>query len=392
MRLPFSPRATAFCAAITMAIPIALLASAASAQAPSSIPGLVDSAALDSPVVASGTLFRADGSLAPAGTMVRLSVWPSPEALAEMEIGESVKISPVGYAVTDPAGGFQLRVSNSTLVSQYASAKTGRAEYEVSAFIDGSPAIFNLSGDGVATAISPARAATPANADARNIKLKPLPGDSKATPAVDSDGQTSFEKACTGTLISNYSPWVTVLQGFAPSGVKMTAGYSTGASSTLGIGTSLSGSSGSFSASGTSSVSSDASIGFAAVTGPAGKHWKTQFRYSKFKYYCYDQNPSTTYQARPVDFIGGTQALDATAPSATYCSTYNAGDSFTKNSSTATTFSGGVDISDSIGIDLSARTGYSSTAKLRFDFTATRQLCGTSGFPPGNAGRLVAKP
>jgi hypothetical protein len=392
MRLPFSPRATALSAAITMAIPIAFLASAASAQAPPFIPGLIDSAALDSSVVASGTLFREDGSLAPAGTLVRMSVWPSPEVLAEMEIGESVKISPVGYAVTDAAGGFQLRVSNGALVSRYVSAKTGRAEFEISAVIDGTPAIFNLSSDRAAVASSNTRAATPANADARNIELKPLPGGSKATSAVDSDGQKSLEKACTGTLISNYSPWVTVLQGFAPSGVKMTAGYSTGASSTLGVGTSLSGSSGSFSASGTSTISSDASIGFAAVTVPAGKHWKTQFRYSKFMYYCYEQNPSTTYQTRPVDFIGGTQALNATAPSATYCSTYNAGDHFTKNDSTATTFSGGVDISGSIGIDLSARTGYSSTAKLRFDFTATRNLCGTSGFPPGNAGRLVAKP
>lgn len=390
MKTPAHRRLIALSASTALLVPLSIGGFTLSAPAAPKIPGLTDSAALEGEVVASGTLFTADGALAPAGTIVRLSAWPSPEVLADLAIGESVKITPVGYAVTEADGGFDLRISDTDLANRYASATTGLTDLELSAVVDGKPVIFNMPLD-VDASVNHRASTASLDTSFKNIELMPVTGTADVLMPVDSDGQISVEKSCTGTKVSDYSPWVTVIQGFAPSSVKMTVGYSSSSSSTLGVGVSTSGSYGTYSAGGTSSVSSTATIGFAPVTGPAGKHWKTQFKYSKFRYYCYTQNPSTTYQVRPVAWIGGTLVSNATAPAATYCSTYRAGDYFLKNSTDATTFSGGVAISGSIGVNLSAKTGYSTNARIRFDFSATRQLCGTSAFPPYTAGRLVAK-
>ena len=71
--------------------------------------------------------------------------------------------------------------------------------------------------------------------------------------------------------------------------------------------------------------------------------------------------------------------------------TQPAGSKFTKVSSKAVTFSGGVKLGGIIGIEVSARTGYESDARLFFDFNKKRKLCGQYADPGGPAKTLVVR-
>lgn len=98
------------------------------------------------------------------------------------------------------------------------------------------------------------------------------------------------------------------------------------------------------------------------------------------------------YNARPVSFSSGAKVQTITgAPSATYCTSFVAGSSFTKSTTAAYSASSGVTSSATLGINLSAKTGYSSDAKLKFAFSSAKKLCGTSGYPGDTPSRLVAK-
>lgn len=197
------------------------------------------------------------------------------------------------------------------------------------------------------------------------------------------------------TWEADYAPaWDLVGQLYiSTTGATGTFTYTTGSSSTLGVGVSNSGMFGSFNASGTSTKSSTTTIGFPTVTSNQGRYFDTQFRYSRFGVsYCWPPG-CTVFQhsARATAFIGGTRTRSVTAPSATYCTSYQAGSSFTKESSTAVTWSNGFEGAGIIGINLSSRTGYTSQAKVYFYFSSTRQLCGTSGYPTLTPRQLVVK-
>lgn len=79
-------------------------------------------------------------------------------------------------------------------------------------------------------------------------------------------------------------------------------------------------------------------------------------------------------------------------PSATYCVPQPARTTYTQTTTSAVSWSSGVDMRSASGINLSSRTGYSSDAWLKFVFGNNRRLCGTDDWPgaPGSR-RLVAK-
>lgn len=167
-------------------------------------------------------------------------------------------------------------------------------------------------------------------------------------------------------------------------GVSMHFTYGSGQSSSLGVAVSGSGTDGSWSASGTHSISSDSSESFPTFSGATSNHERTEFVYKEFTVEC------AGFQTQATSFAGGATTTTATPPSAGFCVTQGVGTSFTKHSSSAFTFTGGVSMSGPLGVDLSAQTGYSTSAELTYGFTQRRDLCGTDGFPGGTPKRLIA--
>ncbi|CCH77040.1 hypothetical protein BN12_160015 [Nostocoides japonicum T1-X7] len=218
---------------------------------------------------------------------------------------------------------------------------------------------------------------------------------SESSSFVDGSGASAPSNApqapsCQWRLISDLG-YKTVWVGgtyVTNGGAKADLVYGSGASSTLGIGVSTSGSYGSFKASGSTTVSSNSSVNFPAYTGL--QHDYTQFDYGKYGLSC--DGIYLNYKVQARYWAGGASVYHpSSAPTANYCVSQVSGSSFTKSSSTAYTFSTGADVSGAIGIDLSTRTGYTPAAKVTYSFTSTRRLCGTSGAPTATPSRLVTK-
>lgn len=53
--------------------------------------------------------------------------------------------------------------------------------------------------------------------------------------------------------------------------------------------------------------------------------------------------------------------------------------SYTKQSGTAVTWSGGISV---LGFSATTRSGFNSKTKIAFSFSASRRLCGDTGYPP----------
>jgi hypothetical protein len=171
--------------------------------------------------------------------------------------------------------------------------------------------------------------------------------------------------------------------------------YLSGSTSTVGVGFSASGEYGSFEAGGASTVSSTSEVNFPTQGQGRLTVFRTTFGWKKFELFCfaYPYGPwmSAGFEARAVEFQGGTsQYTAATPPSATYCTSYLKGSSFSKDTATAIQFTNGAKIGSFIGIDLSTRTGFNASTKITFTFVNAGRLCGSNGYPP-QAARVVAK-
>lgn len=171
--------------------------------------------------------------------------------------------------------------------------------------------------------------------------------------------------------------------------------YSSGASSTIGVGYSVSGSKGSYSQSGTSSTSSNGSVGFGTRSG--GYSYATYFKFGKYGEYCYPVGSKKTaesyyaFKVRPSSYAGGGTVNSSTTPTATKCTDFGGGTIITRNSNSANTWSSGADLNAVIGINLSSKTGYTSTAKLSYKNNgSTKKICGTNDYF-ANSQRSVTK-
>ena len=361
--------------AVSVVVPAA--SSSAEPEPDSEIAGLVDSAKAGGPSFITGVITDLSGAPAPEGQLVTIQAWPAQQTLSALKDGEAVKKLPVGYALTAADGSFDLKVSAAGALNQYKN-RDGVMNFEVVSF----------GPDYLSAYMFPA---TP-ESDAKSRKPIAL------TPVIPIeprfiDEQDGISKGCLTTKKSSLGPvWVSVGYGYIASGATMKFSYTSGASSQVGVGISASGIAGTFTASGTSSVSSTATVTFPSTNG--FKVWKTQFVYGKYNTLCIVGAfvVDDYYTAVADSYAGGTSVQTVTGyPTANYCNSYVSGSSFTKSTTAAYTSSVGAATSSLLGVNLSATTGYSSAAKLTFTSTAARSICGTTGYPGGSPSRLVVK-
>ncbi|NQX16603.1 hypothetical protein [Rathayibacter sp. VKM Ac-2857] len=358
--------------------------------------GLVLAGAIAQPAVAdasestvvTGTLTLPDGSPV-VGTSVSLEAWPAGASLGALSTGDPVNTYTAGADITGPNGEYSISFDDPSQLPAYADS-TGTVNFVVQAAVGGSVTTFDLSRK-LPSSLSASAAPTVAPLEAQSD-----PGTNNSASAESSNAKADPQVAagqvgCGWALVQNLGPkWVQVGEAYTAIGTSASFNYTSSASSQLGVGVSQSGNAGTWSASGTNSVSSSSSVGMPTVSGASGRLWKTQFNYGKFGYACAGSGYQN-YQTKATSFAGGsTWSTAASPPSATYCVTQAAGSSFTKNSTSATTFSAGAAVG--LGINMSAQTGFSTSTALTFSFSATHKLCGSNAYPGNSPARLVAKP
>jgi len=324
----------------------------------------------------------ASGRLAPGAKSsgnkggVYLYAWPSNEALAVLRVGKSLRMRPVAKAHVARDGSFNLKVRNLSGLRPYAS-RLGDVNLVVAGEYGGTSFSRNL---GVRLADLETEGSTSNSPVADLGKLKPIGAADKATSGVSAYSGRSTYGSCSTKKVRNLgNRWVPVGGLFSTnSGGTIDYQYSKGQSSSLGTSVSAKSSTAGFSASGTTSVSSTATIDFPPRSGKGSRLAKTQFNYAVFKTTCIAPFVSrTTWTVRPTAWVGGTNWGTVAAPKATYCVSYLKGSKFTKDKHKQVTWTGAVTF---YGVGLSAQTGWSSKGKLLYHFKSKRgELCGVSG-------------
>lgn len=350
------------------------------------LPAVAKSAALSTPVVASGTVAGRDGS-GETGALVELRAWPSVDELDAMDEGDQFDLEPVARAVTDNDGHYELRVDPATSLDPYA-AKNGSIDLEVVAHTDQRFGVstFNVVADdseaagdtSVATRSATGEVASSAQAD---ISLR---GD------LDAAGTSAGGPRSVCEEIKNLGPKAVVLgtSHSRASGVKITFTHTQTASSSLGVGVKTGG----WHQEGTVSRESTVSTTYPKALGKTlGKAYRTGWTYKKYECVLHNPGPIIWKETRPTNHYGGARKVDVSVINAHHCGPYGPGAKLKMNRATAKNYTGGVKIGDAIGVNLSARTGYSSKTKFLYEATKHRRFCGDTG-GPANAERVVNKP
>ncbi|WP_413354730.1 hypothetical protein [Microbacterium sp. 1P06AB] len=343
----------------------------------------------DEVIVAEGTIVTAPRSDVPETADV--FAWPSNEALADFEVGDQFNLEPIGSAEVDGDGNFALAVDSMNVLDRMASDQG-----EVNLFV---------SADNGETTFEKSFSVNVDEIESASVDSVVDLGDVAATGEAEDAGAADpmassdafIEKACTSTKITNLgNKWVPVGGLFSSNtGAKVDYVYESGQSSSLGAAVSQKASNAGFSASGTTSISSTASVNFPAMSGTGNKLAKTQFRYGNYKTKCTFVTggvpfTSVSYKVRADMWVGGSSFTSVSAPKATYCVSYNKGASFTKSRDTQVTWTGSVEI---YGVGLSAQTGWSNNGKIAVSFpNKAGKVCGSGNYATqSNAYQIVAK-
>jgi len=342
------------------------------------------------PVIATGRVFLGSGGSAGA-SMVAAVAWPTADALRHIKPGDHVVTPTVGWANVAPDGSYSLRLVNERMSSSLVD-DAGRLNLDLVAWNPttrgqwGVPVL--LSADTLAT--SQIRSATaPAAADAVRADVgltQPLDAADALAARQPPPPQTSLVAAsCTPgtlvwTLISSSDIWATIGQTWT---VKpdQTSKMETALThtSTVGIGYSVSGASGSFGYSGSSSMAD--SVGMKWYYSSDDRNYVVGVRYGKYGHgWC--GAGYTEYQASLIAPLGTADAR----PNSTYfsCTPFVQGSGeWYRNWSTGTsiTVSAGVDLVALIGGSLQSSSSWDTQHTLYYNLPTAGHLCVSEGTP-----------
>ena len=407
-----------------------------------------------------GHIEGSDGADFAAGTPVVVWSTPSEDALAAAKVGDSFVDTPIASGVVGSAGAFSVPINDVSSLSKYASNDgvlnlevraadgTDIAPFALSrkiVTVDGTAALVDpsdLSNSKATTAAAALVAAAnkPSTiaatkvtksiarktsrmmsaasdelpVDPQDPSMDPTDGppDTDETPEPTSTATAtgapgpvgggpdnrSSTQVCGTDYLQDFGARK-VIVGSSYANAASTTGtftYSSGASSSISVAYSVSGSKGSYSKGGTTSISSKGAVGFGTRSGAYS--YATYFKFGKYGDYCYDvgskKNADSYYsfKVRPSSYAGGGTVNSSTTPTATKCTTFSGGGTtITRSSSSANTWTSGADLNAVIGINLSSKTGYTSTAKLSYKNNgSSKKICGTNDYF-ANSQRSVTK-
>ncbi len=334
----------------------------------------------DGPVVATGQLTDSYGQ--PASGTVAVMAWPNETYNRTLRIGSAVPTPTVGWVAAGPDGSFTLRVDASKIRADYV-GPDGVVNLEAIGWTSTSQGRWAFPAHIGGTALS-SSAASPATAVA-SIRLvaKDAPSSVQAgwvgarSNAINPSVGPLYP--CSYVLQSTYDAMVVI--GYTrPYGAD--TGWMTDDSShgwTLGAAISSSGAYGSWSASGSSTVTNG--VSFTWVESVSYRDYRVEERYGKYRLAC-QSGYTNDWWERVQYATGGYQSTNVSNTSFTYCVQVPAG-VWTRVSTSGNNFSlgGGVQISPLLGINLSVDTGYSSSHTLNYRLVATGKVCGDNATP-----------
>jgi hypothetical protein len=359
------------------------------------LPGIRDSRDLSGPVLVQGRLVDARGR----GISGRVTAvaWPPMNVLHALRDGDQVNTVAVGKTQAGPDGTFTIRVDPAIPIAQFREPN-GTINFDLRGMGGSHAAVVSfarrLDQSGQKTWVAPEWSAASGPARTLGITLGARTAISEL-PTAPEPASANKIFPCPDIVRATYNQiWDSVGEVYTGPHATGDFEYINGASSSLGIGFSVSGEFGSFEQSGTASASSTATINYATQAANKRTVFRTTFQYKKFEVWALAGQAcfKLGYQVRPTAFQGGIASYTAAStPAASHCSNVLAVPvTLTKQTANAITFTNGLKIGSTIGIDLSTKTGFNASSKIAFRFTSVGKLCGSNAAWP-DAARVVGK-
>ena len=392
----FLARVRTTAAALGLMGTILLPGSVAAAPSGPWLAGIRASEGLHGPVLVAGQLIGRSGE-ARSGRITAIA-WPRMDVLGALKVGDAVHTTPVGKATAAADGRFVLRIDPALPIGEFME-DDGTVNFDIVATDGTERSLVSLSrrfDAGHGNWLDPARndQAADVSADAATLTFGAIGSSNDNGVPLPSPASNKIFP-CPDYVEAQYDQ-VPVAIGETYPGPHASAQfiYSSGSSSTLGVGFSVSGSYGSFSASGTTSSSSTSTLQWPSKGANSMFIYKTTFQYKKFDEYVWDGYFCDHWgrEVRPTAFQGAVNGYNACcAPGVSYCSSITQVPStITKYTARAVTWSDAVTLAGSIGINLSGSTGYTSSTEVKLSYTQTGSLCGDTAARP-DAHRIVGR-
>lgn len=386
-------RTTKVAASIVMTLSAMAVAGPASA---SSVVNLgrshLTDARLAGQVAVRGVLTTASGRVV-ARAPIWLFAWPASwPGKVSPHPGERVPLRLVGTTVSKASGGYTVRITSPAAVSSSASPQ-GIVNLEVVAASRSGYGSFSFTRLLLSSRRSTGLVRMYGQGSARTV---PQVANFHLLTSRASGASTASESpdVCIPSmyLIQTESlEWTKLAVSYARySGVNVIFTYSQGQNSSIGVGVSPTGDNGSFTASGSYSVSTSSGWGYPKQDGPASVYYKTEVEPGLYGFHvpggC---TPDNDQQVQAIEIAGGTQIDSTSNPSWTgFCVHYVAGSYQYENSSAATTFSVGMTVNE-VGFNANAQTGYDTNGQLYYGVPTAQYLCGKDDYPGGAPGQVV---
>lgn len=349
-------------------------------------------------VLAAGTIYGPSGKPS-SGALVQVLAEPGPDVLASLKEGDSYQQVLLASAVADARGRYTLSLDYGVLDKVTDASKQSDEPINITftveskdGFIAFGSALSHTVGARTASLVGVLETEsvdvgvsrdTSASLD---FNLEPVSTGMAAATAPMTPAAAGIPTNC--ALIQDLGArnvYLARTSATVTGGYTQRFTYSKGATSTIGMGYSYTGAAGTWSQSGTRTVSSTVTIGFPTSSTAGSRLAVTKYTFAKIK--CTNGTTNTWYhQVRPLGHYGGATTAGSTAPTATACVRHLATTTFSKTNTTAVNFTNGAQLSTSgIGINLSASTGYTASAKYSVTFSSSRNLCSVgSGGPAGS--------
>jgi hypothetical protein len=298
------------------------------------------------------------------GVRLVLVAWPK----AKIRVGQKVHLRVVGRTTSSSSGSYAIHPSIALPKGIHNLEVLARSSSAVGAF-------------GFARKVAPGgRALVPADGSAStrpvtaNIHMMALP-KSEQSAARD----PSFACSPIVTKTREFGPRSVTVGGLYSfvSDAKMKMTYTAGSTTTMGVGISIPGDFGSFSAGGTFTETSSGKEGFPTEQGQADVNMQTQYTYGEY-HVCFMS------QVQPEVWVTGDREVNVQPPVTDppdKCGHYHNNGFLTRTTGTAGTFKAGVNLKGVIGINLSAQSGYTKNVSITWTFPSGGYLCGTNGYP-----------
>lgn len=364
-----------------LAVCLTIGSSPAFAQSRGTVSGSASS--LKGQLIASGRVTNSHDQPV-SGAQVRLFAWPTQAVVTKLKPGDRVPLRVVGSASSAADGSYAIRLAspsglltssspqgvvNLEIVASHGSAGMGSFSFSRKMVqVNGHAKLVTLFGKR-----NPAAAVVQQTAAIRLHSNATV--NAQATSSLCALDLVAVYSARPGVVGSSYSRYAGEnTQWFT---------YGVGQSTSIGVGVSASDQYGSFSASGSYSVSSSGSQTWPTASSPISLHYLTEFRPALYKWTC---NPE--YQEQAYEWAAGATTTTTSPPDATYCVPENAGAKFAKSTTQAFIFSSG--FSMPAGFSAHTLTGYDSTAVIHYTYITSGRLCGFNDYPGGTPARIVA--